>query len=80
MRRFAILAALAVSGCAQAPGVYVPASCVPNDYPHRPVFTDTDPALKAAPNFAGRYQLLAGNHAAHAARDEANEKIIDACR
>ena len=77
MRRLVILAALAVSGCAQ---VYVPTSCVPADYPRRPVFADTDAALRAQPDFSGRYQLLAGEHASHAARDDANEKIIDGCR
>jgi hypothetical protein len=80
MKALIVLAALALAGCGTTKTVYVPTSCVPKDYPPRPEFTDTDPALAAAPDFAHRYQLLAGNHAARVARADANEKLIEACR
>lgn len=85
MRALAILATLALAGCATAPAngpppAAVPVSCVAKDFPAAPVYTDTREALKAAPNGAVRYRLLAGNWWLRDARLAVLEQQVDACR
>jgi hypothetical protein len=58
----------------------VPVSCVPKDFPSAPAYTDTADALKAAPDAAGRYQLLAANHPARVTREAILEVVVDGCR
>lgn len=64
----------------QTVDVPVAVSCVPKDTPPAPAYTDTTEALKAAPDFAARYQLLAANHAVHVTREQILEAVVDACR
>ncbi|HEY3694197.1 hypothetical protein [Phenylobacterium sp.] len=67
-RNLAVLAALALCGCAHAPApkivtqlvkVPVAAACAPKDFRAPPATADTDAALRAAPGPAERYQLIA---------------------
>jgi hypothetical protein len=58
----------------------VAVSCVPKDTPPRLTYSDTDAALKAAPDLAGRYQLLASEHSRRVSRAEILEAVVDACR
>lgn len=58
----------------------VATSCVPADTPPAPVYTDTAEALKAAPDFAARYQLLAAEHGRRITRADVLEAVVDACR
>lgn len=55
-------------------------SCVPADYPEPPAYTDTRDALQTAPDFASRYQLLAGNWFARDDRLSKDEALIASCR
>lgn len=90
MKRLVFLAIFALNACAAARSepqgrvvtadIAVPTSCVPQDYPPIPAYTDTLAALHQADDFAARYQLLAANKALHVAREALDEATIDACR
>ncbi len=55
-------------------------SCVPDNLGPRPTFTDTDQALKSAPDFSVRYQLLASEHARHFAFEDELWNVVQACK
>jgi len=57
----------------------VPVSCVPNDMPAKPTYSDTASALKAAPGLEDRYQLLAGNWFVRDARLSLLEGVVSNC-
>ncbi len=57
----------------------VPISCVPSDLPPPPAYTDTTEALKAAPDFAARYQLLAANRGLRITREAMLESLVAGC-
>lgn len=73
------LLCLPVAFCATTQPL-APVSCVPADYPKAPTYADTADALKGAPDFGTRYQLLAGEWFARNDRLQSDEAIIDNCR
>lgn len=91
MRSTIVIAALCLSACTtqQKPvpeivprdvSVAVRATCVPADFPTEPDYPDTDDALLAAPNMAGRYALAIAGREKRKARQAASETVIAGCR
>lgn len=82
---------LALAGCGtthlveptvvtQKVDVPVAASCVPPNLPDPPQYVDTDEALKAAPDAAERYRLVAAGRLQSRARLAQVEPVIKSCR
>lgn len=91
MKRFAILAALALTACASGPTrepkveiqtVYVPkpVSCVNKGFKDRPVLPDTDAALKAAPDLDSFIKLLLAGRTIREAWEGTAQVQINICR
>ena len=53
---------------------------MPADLPPAPTYPDTQTALKAAPGFEGRYQLLTEGWRLRAWRLDLLEGVVAACR
>ena len=60
--------------------ISVPVSCVPKNFPSKPVMPDTDEALKAAPDAAARYGLIAAGRVLRTQRESEVEIVLDNCR
>lgn len=60
--------------------VAVPVSCVPKNFPAKPVMPDTDEALKAAPDAAARYGLIAAGRVLRIQRESEVEIVLGNCR
>lgn len=86
-----LLPAAAVAGCATTPkpqtpivvehetAVPVVGGCVPASLGAAPDYPDTDAALKAAPNGAKRYQLMAAGRPLRVARLNELETVVAGC-
>lgn len=90
-RAIIIAAALLMTACAGHPdqvGVVIPqtvnkpvaASCVPVDYPAEPVYVDNDAALKAAPDFTARMQLILTGRLQRITRGDQDNIVINGCK
>jgi hypothetical protein len=86
-----VVAGFWIAGCGSVPRepvvkiervpVPVAVSCVPEGVVEaQPTYKDSDAALKAAPDMAERYRLLAGEHAVHQVRETELEAIVKGCR
>lgn len=91
MRRTAVLGTLFLAGCAttrpaeptvvtQKVDVPVAVSCVPANLPDAPQYVDTDAALKAAPDAAERFRLIAAGRLQRQSRLAVVEPVINSCR
>jgi len=60
--------------------VPVAVSCVPHDMPGKPVYVDSDDALKTAPDAAERYRLVAAGRIQRENRLEQVESVLAGCR
>lgn len=54
--------------------------CVGQSVPQPPAYPDTNDALKAAPNAASRYTLMAAGREKRSARLDLLERVVDICR
>lgn len=60
--------------------VPVPVACVPESLPAEPVYPDDDSSLKAAPDAAARYGLIAAGRVLRIQRAAEVEPVIKGCR
>ena len=60
--------------------VSVPVSCVPKNFPAKPMYPDSDDALKAAPDAAARYGLIAAGRVLRIQREAEVEPVLAGCR
>lgn len=60
--------------------VAVPVSCVPKNFPAKPDMPDSDEALKAAPDAAARYGLIAAGRVLRIQREAEVEPVLAGCR
>lgn len=58
----------------------VPVACVPKDLPAEPSFPDDDASLKAAPDAAARYGLIAAGRVLRIQRAAEVEPVVRGCR
>ena len=81
--------AVGLMGCGTPPAprieikevrVPVPVSCVPAGFPEAPAYPDTDEALRAAPDAATRYALIAQGRLLRMARGGETEIVLKGCR
>lgn len=86
---FAAFASLLLTACAGKSepvirtvevSVPVPVACVPKDLPEEPSFPDDDASLKAAPDAAARYGLIAAGRVLRIQRAAEIEPVVLACR
>ena len=86
----AVMAGSALAACATHPtepavktvpvNMAVATSCVPDNMPPAPTYTDTGDIIRDAVDFSIRYQLFAANWAVKNSRLALDEKVIDDCR
>ena len=60
--------------------VSVPVSCVPKNFPAKPPMPDSDEALRAAPDAAARYGLIAAGRVLRIQREAEVEPVLAGCR
>ena len=60
--------------------VPVAVPCIAKDFPAKPAYPDTREALKAAPDQAARYRLMAAGWPLRAARLQSLEAAVEPCR
>ena len=60
--------------------ISVPVSCVPKNFPAKPLMPDSDEALKAAPDAAARYGLIAAGRVLRIQREAEVEPVLAGCR
>lgn len=60
--------------------VPVPVSCVSDKLPEEPTYPDTDDAVKAAPDAAARYGLIAAGRVLRIQRAAEVEPVVKGCR
>lgn len=60
--------------------VAVPVKCVPENMPAKPAYPDSDEALKAAPDAAARYGLIAAGRVLRIQREAEVEPVLNGCR
>lgn len=89
MNRAALLLPILLAACATKPEpvvktvevtVPVAAACVPKNLPAKPTYPDTAEALKAAPDAAARYVLIAAGRLLRIQRLAETEPVIEHCR
>ena len=90
MKRFVLLALLALAGCSTADSipkvetyaveVPVAISCVPDDFPARPAFPDEPQSLLNAMDAASRAAMLEQGYGEHRAWEQELEDVLGKCR
>jgi len=60
--------------------ISVPVTCVPANMPATPAYPDSDDALKAAPDAAARYGLIAAGRVLRVQREAEVEPVLNGCR
>lgn len=60
--------------------ISVPVTCVPANMPAKPIYPDDDASLKAAPDAAARYGLIAAGRVLRIQREAEVEPVLAGCR
>lgn len=60
--------------------IAVPVKCVPENLPAEPIYPDDDSSLKAAPDAAARYGLIAAGRVLRIQRAAEVEPVVRSCR